>query len=249
MRAFETPCPRNAALRRQAKRNAKRRRREAGGVLFIVAVTLAVLASLGIYALRAAATEIRTSGYARQNTQTHFLSEYGLLAASQVLDKPGMADRFWGMLLDQSRAQTDCFGLTANPPASAPQISRTCIRLSAAELGTLLSSGATVTPMVERWQGTPAPGSLGAIPVEGDFFVEISNPAAGAPLAGFANAKQCMIQFDVYATGFTFPQVTLPSSAPINNPAPTIAQYSGRTVEITRGQVSGLGTCPNTGAQ
>ena len=43
--------------------------------MFVVAMTIAVLASVGIYALAAAANEVRTSGNERQNTQTHYLAE------------------------------------------------------------------------------------------------------------------------------------------------------------------------------
>ncbi len=68
-----------------AKRRAALRRREGGAVMFVVAMTLAVLASVGIYALAAAATEVRTSGNERQNTQTHYLAEYGVLGAAREM--------------------------------------------------------------------------------------------------------------------------------------------------------------------
>ena len=47
----------------QAKRNARRRATQSGAVVFIVAMTLAVLASLGLYALQSASAEVKTSGY------------------------------------------------------------------------------------------------------------------------------------------------------------------------------------------
>ena len=53
--------------------------------MFIVAMTLAVLASVGVYALAAAANEVRTSGNERQNTQTHYLAEYGVLGAAHEM--------------------------------------------------------------------------------------------------------------------------------------------------------------------
>ncbi len=61
-----------------AKRRAALRRHEGGAVMFIVAMMIAVLGSVGVYALAAAATEVRTSGNERQNTQTHYLAEYGI---------------------------------------------------------------------------------------------------------------------------------------------------------------------------
>ena len=62
-----------------AKRRSALRRRDEGAVMFIVAMTLAVLASVGVYALAAAATEVRTSGNERQGTQTHYLAEFGVI--------------------------------------------------------------------------------------------------------------------------------------------------------------------------
>ena len=50
-------------------------------MLFVVAMVIAVLASVGLYALAAASIEVRASGNERQNTQTHYLAEYGILAA------------------------------------------------------------------------------------------------------------------------------------------------------------------------
>ena len=68
-----------------AKRRAALRRREDGAAMFIVAMTLAVLASVGVYALAAAATEVKTSGNERQNTQTHYLSQYGVLGVAHEM--------------------------------------------------------------------------------------------------------------------------------------------------------------------
>jgi len=65
-----------------AKARSLRRRHQRGAALFVVAMALAVLASVGIFALAAAATEVRTSGNERQNAQTHYLSQYGILVAS-----------------------------------------------------------------------------------------------------------------------------------------------------------------------
>src|SRR5580704_882781 len=72
----------------RAKRRASRRRTSAGGTMFVVAMTLAVLSTIGAWALQSAALEVRMAGYERQNTQTHYLAEYGVLAAMQDLQAP-----------------------------------------------------------------------------------------------------------------------------------------------------------------
>ena len=68
----------------RAKARAKRRAREGGAVMFIVAMTLAIIAAMGIYALNVAATEVKTAGYVREQTQAYYLSDYGVLASTQL---------------------------------------------------------------------------------------------------------------------------------------------------------------------
>src|SRR5580704_11905586 len=67
----------------RAKRRASRRRTSAGGTMFVVAMTLAVLSTVGAWALQSAALEVRMAGYERQSTQTHYLAEYGVMATMQ----------------------------------------------------------------------------------------------------------------------------------------------------------------------
>jgi hypothetical protein len=69
-----------------AKRRALRRRSSSGGTMFVVAMTIAVLSTVGAWALQSAALEVRMAGYERQSTQTHYLTEYGLVATAQDLD-------------------------------------------------------------------------------------------------------------------------------------------------------------------
>ena len=53
--------------------------------MFLVTMTLAVLASVGLYALAATTSEVTASGSERQATQTHYLAQYGVLGASHEL--------------------------------------------------------------------------------------------------------------------------------------------------------------------
>ncbi len=75
-----------------AKTRAFRRATSAGGTMFVVAMTLAVLSTIGAWALQSAALEVRMAGYERQSTQTHYLAEYGVMAAMQDLS-PGTRRR------------------------------------------------------------------------------------------------------------------------------------------------------------
>jgi hypothetical protein len=73
-----TPPSQTRALRSRWRR----RRSDRGAIVFIVAMTTAVLASLGLFALVAASQEVKTAGYERQNVQQHYLAESGLVAAN-----------------------------------------------------------------------------------------------------------------------------------------------------------------------
>src|ERR1700728_3330974 len=65
-----------------AKQRSSRRRGSAGAAMFVVAMTMAVLVSVGVYALAASANETRTAGNERQSTQTHYLADYGIVGAA-----------------------------------------------------------------------------------------------------------------------------------------------------------------------
>src|SRR5260221_14125130 len=67
---------------RLARTRAKRRAESHGGIIFIVAMTLAVLGSIGVFALRSASLEIRASGAGRQRTQAHHLAAFGGIGAA-----------------------------------------------------------------------------------------------------------------------------------------------------------------------
>jgi hypothetical protein len=89
----------------RARRRSARRKKSGGAVIFIVAMTLAVLASLGMYALAAATNEVKTAGYERQSAQSHYLSEYGILGAAENVS-PVTAQVYLGMMLAQSSTAT-----------------------------------------------------------------------------------------------------------------------------------------------
>jgi Tfp pilus assembly protein PilX len=77
----------SAVLAPSRLRRLRARTRERGGILFIVAITMAVLATLGIYALNTAARDMKMTGFARQATVVHYVSEYGVADAAAVFQQ------------------------------------------------------------------------------------------------------------------------------------------------------------------
>jgi hypothetical protein len=146
-------------MRAAIRRTGRARRR--GAVIFIVAMTLAVLASLGVYALRSAATEIRASGNTRQAMQTHYVAELGVTEAVQLLSGPRAGD----------------------------VIART--RLGAAEM-------------------------FGPVPLDGDYVVELTEPAPALPPPGYAlGGPFSFRQVTVTSIGSTWPRGSEPSDGGI----------------------------------
>ena len=226
-----------------AKRRAALRHREDGAVMFIVAMTLAVLASVGVYALAAAAIEVKTSGNERQNTQTHYLSQYGVLGVAREMT--GSYARFTiGRMKSTVYQDTNCVslqGVTAATPAALA-----CVRMGSAELG----AGWTIPVVNQQYGGntTPAqpyttktpPGTFGSTPMNGDFFVELTEPMQlSAPARYSSNANACFAQITATSIGFTQPFV--PGGTNLTS------QYGGEGVETQRARlvVGPLIPCPH----
>jgi hypothetical protein len=218
-----------------AKRRATLGRRDEGAVMFIVAMTLAVLASVGVYALAAAATEVRTSGNERQNTQTHYLSEYGVLGAAREMT--GSRALFTVKLMKSTTYRdTNCVSLQG-VPATAPPAALACVRMGGAELGAswlinppVTQYGGSTTP-AQPYTAGMAPGSLGSTPTLGDFFVELTEPMQlDAPARFSTNTNACFAQITVTSFGLT--QSIYPGAANA-----VTAQFGGEGVETQRARL------------
>jgi hypothetical protein len=211
--------------------------------MFVVAMTLAVLASVGIYALAAASNEVRTSGNERQNTQTHYLAQYGIIAASQELAAT-KAQLYLGLMLSAATTDSNCVSLPGVPVTADP-MTRACRRIGANELA--LGAGWATTP-TDTYGGsgssTPlppfagTPGSLGPTPLNADFFVEFTAPTmAAAPSRYALNLQFCFVQFTASAMGITQPQYVASGQL--------VPYYGGEGLEMQRARlVAGPIQCP-----
>jgi len=209
-----------------AKRRFARRRRQSGAVMFIVAMIIAVLASVGLYALAAASSEVRMSGNERQSTQTHYLATYGILGVTEHLIAP------------QATLQTDlmfgapepCLSLP-NAPAIGGGYGQACRRILSTDLP--WSNAAITVPYTGNTPYAPGanPGSFGQTPMSGDFFVETTGPApikhAGNDTAGHT----CFVQLTLTSTGVTKPQYPWQPAGGLT------AEYGGEGLEVQRARI------------
>jgi hypothetical protein len=217
-----------------AKVRARRRRREEGAAMFLVAMTIAVLASVGIYALSAASLEVRTSGNERQNTQTHYLAEYGVIGAMHELTAT-KAQFYMGLMLSNPDTCLSLPGVANSDP-----LTMACRRLPDTERGQQWTPGAIPV----AYSATPlapgvSPGSFGATPMAGHFFVELTDPVELSPPSRYATDLHfCFIQLTATSTGITQPYQLLAASNPV-------AEFSGEGLEMQRARiVAGPVQCP-----
>ncbi len=196
--------------------------------MFVVAMSTAVLASVGVFALAAAATEVRMSGNERQNTQTHYLAQYGVLGAAREMNST-KADLFVRLMM--SSPDTPCLSLPFVPTTANPT-TRACRRMGGPEL----SSG-WAAPVLNAYLG-PAPyaagfvpGSLGATPINGDFFVELTEPTqTTAPPRYSLDTHFCFDQLTVTSSGITQPLYPTVANA-------TTGTFGGEGIETQRARI------------
>ena len=225
-----------------ARRRAALRQSEEGAVMFIVAMTLAVLASVGVYALAAAATEVRTSGNERQNTQTHYLAQYGVLGAAHELT-PGVTYSTVMRMWHASNQDTNCVSLQG-VPVGAPATALECVRMGSKELSTLGAPWLVQPPITtyavpQAYTPGIAPGSFGTLPMFGDFYVELTEAMQlSTPVGNSTNSGACSVQITATSVGFTQPGTNLLAS--------TSALLGAEGVETQRARVVPLSVpCPH----
>lgn len=194
-----------------------------GAVIFIVAATLALLAGLGLYGLKASSEELASSGNYLRNAQTHFITEYGVLGAANEVSGP-RAQLYLSLMSDPTTRDTKCVSLSTVPSTASLQ-SLACRRMGSSEIGQRW-----ITPFLDQYTNATTPGSLGPIPRAGDFFVEITDPVQVAAPPGYdLGLGLCFMQFTVTVTGLTKHL----------NPSSTTALYRGFGIEMGRGRIMG----------
>jgi hypothetical protein len=232
---------------RLARIRAARRNGREGSVVFIVAMTVSVLAAIGLYALRAASFEMKTSGYERQSAQTHYLSEYGVLGGSEEVSGT-KAQLYLGMMMDPLKRDQSCTSLAPGfnvPGAVQSTRSLACRRMGATELGNTWKNGNNQIAILIPYGGTPqTPGSLGSAPISGDFFVELTDPAKTSPPAGYdLKLNFCFMQMTLSSTGITQPIVNGQTS--YWGTTPDTGIFSNEGLETARARiVAGPVSCP-----
>lgn len=215
------------STRSSAIRRAQIRRSQGGAVIFIVAMTLAVLAAMGVYALRSASLEMRTSGYARQASQAHYLSEYGVVSAAETINAD-TADLTLGLMMNSSRRDTNCLSLP-NVAVTDPNValtSKACRRMGANEIATQF--------LASSQQAFASSNQFGPYPLTGDFFIEITDPFQTQPPEGYGlDLGMCFSTLTVSSYGVAQPAS---SATDAGTGTPTYSTNVG--LELSRSRIT-----------
>jgi Tfp pilus assembly protein PilX len=252
-----TMNPQNASLLLEdAKRRARRRTASAGGTMFVVAMTLAVLSTLGAWALQSAALEVRMAGYERQSTQTHYLAEYGVVAATQDARSDTMGTLYsYGIYGTPNGLHSSCLSVPCvNYTSSAnPTLNPACGELTGTQLQAMgcwrwemSGIGPYFSPsnngnLLDSADGglTGTPGSLGATNTQGSLSIDLTDFYNAGPIKGSSSSSGlCAYWATVTAYGQT------QTINPVTGQTLTTSQTQG--TEIARARLEVPGTCPQT---
>ncbi len=172
------------------------RREQRGAILFVVAMTMALLGALGVYALGAATSEIKTSGYARQATQTHYISEYGTIAMLDAFS-PANASYFDAQML-LPPATMGCKSAVAAGAASTTAIAQRCAKIPQEYFQTAWRGSAGQGANVVRSDSLSASGNAATA----RFTSELTDPISGGFQPGFdINNGKCFRRYTITTYG------------------------------------------------
>jgi hypothetical protein len=175
-----------------AKTRAAQRRNQGGAVMFLVTMTLAVLASVGIYALAAATSEVTASGSERQATQTHYLAEYGTVASTQMMSASRAQSYIATMI---ATPDSGCWSLPVNATTQPDNVIRACSHVKDIEIA---AAGGWTGATFGTFTGIAAPTP--------DFVVEYTGLAkAFTPPRYALNLNICFAEITASAYGTTMP--------------------------------------------
>lgn len=185
---------------RLALRRARARRHNAGAVMFIVAVTLGLLAVMGIYGLSATSADIRAAGHMREAIQGQKATEAALMLTAETYNPvkaQGLVDRG----SSGPTAGTGQGGQATNCKTAAPYTGNVDTRDAEACVKLDLPAMAILAAPVNPWASPFTAQSFGASVNLPYVTVEVTNPITTTVPAG--NSITTISYTTVTATIFT----------------------------------------------
>jgi hypothetical protein len=197
------------------RRDIRSRKRERGAAVFVVVLVITLLTGLGVYAVRSAGIANAASGYNRQMTQVHFVSDFAIQSAVAVI--AGNPEAAKTMMM----RGPDLTGINPDGKCVAwdDLEDPTCYRLSYDDINLAVQTAysptnpSSSTARLIHPFAADAPGSLGRTNVEADMSIEVTDlhpalPVKGMEAAGGAdsNVQLKYVYVTVSASGLVRPQ-------------------------------------------
>ncbi len=158
---------------------ARARKESDGAVMFIVVITLGLLAAMGVYGMTSASSDIKAAGHMRDALQGQKAGEHALIMTAEALN-PASVQALVANMSDENNRTKNCktaapfTGTGAVPAASA------CLRLTEAEMRNAYYVGSPLPPVIDGF----ASDSFGALNTKPYVEVELSNPLDVPPPPG-----------------------------------------------------------------
>ena len=176
-----------------------------GAAVFVVMLVALLLSALGMFAIRSASLATLASGYNRQMSQTHYMTEYGVLAMASELTSQGAqnyVDEAWS-----GKHDGECDSV-------AGVTNSTCFVVYYGDLEMRVKGYNVQNDMLIPKSGV-FPGSLGPADLEGDLVIELTDvhevgqPVEGMDLAQPGGPKYYSVT--ISATGHVRPTAANPN--------------------------------------
>lgn len=195
-------------------RRLRRRRSQRGAALFVVAVTLALLAAMGVYGLSATAMDVRAAGHGREGMSGQNVAMHNFMLASETFSPgaaQGIINTMYAGTTGTVKQSTNC--RTAKPYTALREYcdAEACVLLTPTELDFIAKSINTAVLPGPAFQ----PDSLGpGYPFQPQVQIEVTSPVMMPAPAGFQGPDPNNPKLFVEATVTVFSELKIPNQPP-----------------------------------
>lgn len=195
-------------------RRASRRRSQRGAALFVVAVTLALLAAMGVYGLSATAMDVRAAGHSREGMSGQNVAMHNFMLASETFSPgaaQGIVNAMYSGTSGTTKQSVNC--RTAKPYTGAREFCdpEACVLMTPTELQNIATSINPNTPPGLPFQ----PDSFGpGYPFKPEVQIEVTSPVMMPAPAGFEGPDPNNPKLFVEATVTVFSEMKVNANTP-----------------------------------